>query len=51
MGKKLKNWKNGIILFDYANKIGDEGWELVAAPYTSDPVFATPRLIFKRPKS
>ena len=54
-GKEVANWKTTTTLYDYANKIGDEGWELVSAPYTSllkyngsETIF---RLIFKRPKS
>lgn len=60
--KEISDWKNQIALVDYANKLGDDGWELVAAPYAD--VFSTnqvtghiydwevlERLIFKRPKS
>lgn len=43
---------NSLPMYDYANKLGEEGWELVSAPYTSDSFNnPKPRLIFKRPKA
>ena len=51
-GKEQAIGKTTITLYDYANQMGDEGWELISAPYTADEFnSATPRLIFKRPKS
>ena len=62
-GKEVANWKNGNTIYDYSNKIGDEGWELVVAPYALTATLdlsaidgyklnsgSYPRLIFKRPK-
>ena len=51
-GKEQAIGKTTITLYDYANQMGDEGWELISAPYTADEFNSpTPRLIFKRPKS
>ena len=51
-GKEVPDWKVGDNIYDFANKLGEEGWELVSAPYTaSAPNWATGRLIFKRPKT
>jgi len=49
-GKPIDS-NNVLPMYDYANKLGEEGWELVSAPYTSDSFNnLKPRLIFKRPK-
>ena len=42
-GKQLDDWKNRPNLFEYANKLGNQGWDLVAAPHRH-------ALIFKRRK-
>jgi hypothetical protein len=34
-GKELLNWERGDDIYTFANKIGEEGWELVSAPNTS----------------
>jgi hypothetical protein len=43
---ELKDWKRGPAFMDYANTLGAEGWELVAAAGAGSPR----GLIFKRPK-
>ncbi len=56
-GKEIKDWKNSAPLYDYINKMGDEGWELVSMNYS--PIFTQTayvesddyRLVMKRPKS
>jgi hypothetical protein len=49
-GKRLDS-DDSLRMYDYANKLGEEGWELVSAPYTSDSYNnPKPRLIFKRQK-
>ena len=49
-GRRL-NTNDPMTMYDYANKLGEDGWELVSAPYTSDSYnYIKPRLIFKRPK-
>ena len=51
-GKELLNWKE-IDLYDYINQLGDQGWELVAAPLAFSEVGASVErfsLIFKRSK-
>jgi len=49
-GKRLDQ-NDTLPMYDYANKLGEEGWELVSAPYTADSFNnPKPRLIFKRPK-
>ena len=46
----LPDWKKGPTLSVYVNQLGEQGWELVAAPYTErGGTASTPRLIFKRP--
>jgi len=49
---EVVNWKQGQNIAAYANKKGQEGWELITASYSSitsgSPV---PRLVFKRPIS
>lgn len=55
-GKEIKDWKNGSPLYDFINKMGDEGWELVSMNYS--PIFTQTayvesddyRLVMKRPK-
>ena len=50
-GKHL-NSKSDTTMYDFANQMGEDGWELVSAPYTSDQDNRIkPRLIFKRPKA
>ena len=50
-GKEMPEWERGDDIYTFANKMGDEGWELVSAPYTSSGLnWAISRLIFKRPK-
>jgi hypothetical protein len=49
-GKRLDQ-NDSLPMYGYANKLGEEGWELVSAPYTSDSFNnPKPRLIFKRLK-
>jgi len=48
-GKEFAVSNTSITLYEYANKMGDDGWELISAPYTAG-AFTVPRLIFKRPK-
>ena len=51
-GEKYAIGKTTITIYDYANQIGEDGWELISAPYTADEFNnPTPRLVFKRPKS
>jgi hypothetical protein len=50
-GKPIDS-NNTLLMYDYANQLGEDGWELVSAPYTSDADNnPKPRLIFKRPKA
>ena len=48
-GKELPNWKKETV-YNYANKIGNEGWELVDAPYSIGSTDYYWRMVFKRPK-
>lgn len=51
-GQAIGEWRSDETIYDYANRIGEEGWELVTAPYTSDGLNnPRPRLIFKRLRS
>jgi len=51
-GQQLGDWKADETIYAYANRIGEEGWDLVAAPYTADAFHNhRPRLVFKRPKA
>ena len=47
-GVEVKNWES-TKLYDYANKLGDDGWELVDATHTTGSQYFW-RLVFKRPK-
>jgi hypothetical protein len=50
-GKDFGDWEMNETIYEYANRLGDEGSELVAAPYTADGLNnPRPRLIFKRLK-
>jgi hypothetical protein len=49
-GKEIHNWKNGPPIFDYANSVGEEGWELVNPVITTSESGENYRLVFKRPK-
>ena len=33
-GKELPNWENGPAIDDFLDFLGEQGWEMVAAPYT-----------------
>ncbi len=52
--RELPDWRRGPTLDEFANELGEQGWELVAAPFTTgDAEFrgvAVARMIFKRPK-
>ena len=64
-GQELSGWQRGPTLYQFANQMGEQGWELVAAPYTETAICGsdswgnthntsydtTYRLIFKRVKS
>jgi hypothetical protein len=51
-GSEVGQRKPHPTLFEFAEELGEQGWELVAAPmtkdWTSDSYF---KLIFKRPKA
>ena len=52
-GREIVNWKNGPSLYEIANQLGEEGWELVTTPYTGGDTYRLTlagRLFFKRPK-
>lgn len=53
-GREDKDWKKGPSIYDHANQLGQEGWELVTAPFTAHGDVARikhddARLFFKRP--
>jgi len=50
-GKELPNWKNGPRYQDYANQLGEQGWELVAAPVYVRDVNIWKDLVFRRSKA
>lgn len=51
-GQTLDDWQHGPLVHEYINAKGEQGWELVAAPYTvRSNVHTDGRLIFKRPGS
>jgi hypothetical protein len=47
-GKELSNWEGGATVYEFSNKMGNEGWELVAAPFTIGSNEYAWRLVFKR---
>ncbi len=48
-GQEISNWQEGVPFFEYINRLGAEGWELIEAIKYGDS--ARPgTLIFKRPK-
>ena len=53
-GEERRDWKRGPTLYEFANQIGDQGWEIAGAPWTmsgtSLQAELQPRLFFKRPK-
>jgi hypothetical protein len=48
-GDQVSRWES-ITVYDYVNKLGSEGWELVAAPFSIGSNEYGWRLCFKRPK-
>ena len=48
--QEVTDWKRGPVLSEFANQLGEQGWELVAAPFSITEGVASFRLIFKRPK-
>ncbi|GEM_PF-1201371 len=59
-GVEIENWFKGPTIYEYANIMGEQGWELISVPITSSQNanqgnMATRqaimyRLVFKRPK-
>lgn len=47
-GQELRDWKKGPNFYDFANQLGDQGWELIA-PITRGGT--TYGYIFKRLKA
>ena len=43
-GEQLHNWKQGPTMVEYANHLGEDGWELIGSSVAGF------ELIFKRPK-
>ena len=49
-GQELKNWHD-INLYDYSNKLGDEGWEMVNTTSHGAGNFTYIfRVVFKKPR-
>lgn len=48
-GEELRDRNINLPLYEYANKIGEEGWELVNLNF--NPAYGYGFLTFKRPKS
>ena len=48
-GKELENWDTGLNLYDFANKIGSEAWELVTVNWQAKEDMTHHRFVFKRP--
>ena len=48
-GKELPNWDDGLNLYDYCNKIGSDGWELVTVNWQAKEDMTHHRFVFKRP--
>ena len=49
-GKELRDWKKGPAIFDYANTMGEEGWELINPVISHSEAGDSYRLVFKRSK-
>ncbi len=50
-GEQLPEWTKGPPLHEFVNRLGEQGWELVAAPYTSNVRGDySIHLVFKRAK-
>ena len=48
-GKELENWDKGLNLYEYCNKIGSDGWELVTVNWQAKEDMTHHRFVFKRP--
>jgi hypothetical protein len=42
MALRSEGWKGSVMIAEYVNRLGEEGWELVS--------IEGPRYVFKRPK-
>jgi len=45
-GKELEGWEKGISLYEYANQLGEENWELVNLTWQGKEPLS---LVFKKP--
>ncbi len=43
-GEQLQNWKQGPTIIEFANELGEQGWELIGASVAGF------EFVFKRPK-
>lgn len=51
-GRELKDWSNGLLIHEYLQSVGDEGWELASAS-AGERMYGsadTHQLYFRRPK-
>jgi len=48
-GAELANWDKGLNLYEYCNKIGSDGWELVTVNWQAKEDMTHHRFVFKRP--
>ena len=47
-GEELEDWKKGISLYEYANQLGGEDWELINITWQAKEHLS---LVFKKPVS
>lgn len=47
-GAELGNWDKGPNLYEYSNKLGEEGWELVTVNWQAKEDMTHHRFVFKR---
>lgn len=47
-GQELRDWERGPTIYEFANQMGEQGWELVSFSYQGE--YPQPSMVFKRPK-
>jgi len=47
-GQEISGWDTGLTLYDYANHLGSDGWELISVNWQAKENMTHHRFVFKR---